>query len=83
MFTECADEFKELAKTRSVVEDIHEYRKEMLVTKLKKIEAVTPIQYLSHVTSAELNSVRPGFGAVYTVVNRMQTIKERAAAEDD
>ena len=31
LFTECADEFKELAKTKSVIEDIHEYRKDMLI----------------------------------------------------
>ena len=66
-----------------MIEDIHEYRKEMLTTKLKQIEAETPIQFLSHVTSAELNSARPAFTAMYTVVNRMQTIREKAEGEQN
>ena len=81
LFTQCEDEFKELAKTKSVIEDIHEYRSEMLVNKLKKVEAETPIQFLSHVTSAELNKGRPSFSALYSVVNRLQTISEAAQNE--
>ena len=83
LFTECGDEFKELAKTKSVIEDIHEYRKEMLINKLKKVEPETPIQFLSHVSAAELNAVRPAFTAVYSVVNKMQQIREKADAQQN
>ena len=83
LFTECGDEFKELQKTKSVIEDIHEFRKNMLISKLKKLEPETPIKYLSHVSAAELNAVRPAFIAMYSVVNKMQMIREKAYSEED
>ncbi len=65
-----------------MIEDIHEYRKNMLINKLKNVEPETPIQFLSHVSAAELNAVRPAFIALYSVVNKMQQIREKASSDD-
>ena len=83
LFTECADEFRELQKTKSVIEDIHAHRQKKLFSILKKVEAETPVYNLSNVTSAEINIVRPGFSAMHSAVHKMQQTKERATADEE
>lgn len=61
LFNNCADEFQNVQKMKSVIEDIFELRKEKLVRLLKIIDPVNPVKYLSNVGSVELNSVRPAF----------------------
>ncbi len=67
MFNNCADEFQQVAKMKSIVEDIFETRKEKLIKVLKNVDPTNPVKYLSNVGSVELNSVRPAFQAAYNV----------------
>ena len=71
LFNNCADEFVNVQKMKSIIEDIFEQRKEKLLRMLKKIEPATPVKFLSHAGAVEINAVRPAFCAAYSIVNHM------------
>ena len=55
----------------SILEDIKEVRKEKMLKKMKEIDPETPVHYLSHVGSHELNLLRPVLQEAYGAVNQM------------
>ncbi len=67
LFTHCSDEFQNVQKIKSILEDIFELRKEKLVRILKNVQPATPVKFISNAGSVELNSVRPAFQAAYNV----------------
>ena len=74
LLLECSDEFENSKQVKSLIEDLFELRREKLIKIMKKIEADTPVIYLSTAGSAELNYCRPGFSAAHSVVNKMQNV---------
>ena len=71
LLTECSEEFENAKHVKSLLEDIFELRREKLMKMMKKIDPDQPVLFLSTCGSAELNYVRPGFSAAYSVVNKM------------
>ena len=82
LLTQCEGDFEDPAQTKSILEDIKEARKEKLVKELRNMDPDTPVKYLSFAGAHELNYMRPVFQAAFAAVHQMQTIKERASAQD-
>ena len=70
-FNHCADEFQQVAKMKSIIEDIFELRKEKLVRILKNVDPKNPVKFLSNAGAVELNSVRPAFQSAHNVAGQM------------
>ena len=77
LFNNCADEFQNVQKMKSIIEDIFELRSEKLIRMLKNIEPGTPVKFLSHAAAVEVNTVRPAFVGGYSIANSMQNIIEQ------
>ena len=50
---------------------------------LKDIEAETPVKFVSSAGSVELNTLRMGFQAGYGVINRIESVREKAEAKNE
>ena len=83
LFNNCADEFQNLQKMKSVIEDIFELRREKLMKLLKAFEPNTPAKFLSNAAACEINSVRPAFRAGYTITHQMQCIIEQSIPKEE
>ena len=54
-----------------MIEDLFDLRRDKLMRTMKRIDADTPVLYLSNAGAAEINYVRPAFVQAYSVVNKM------------
>ena len=79
LLAQCSEEFENHKQVRSLVNDLFELRREKLLRMMKKIEADTPVVFLSTAGSAEINYVRPAFSNAYSIVNKMQNVLSEAA----
>ena len=71
LLSECKSDFVKPQEVMSILEDIKEVRKEKMLKKMKEIDPETPVHYLSHVGSHELNLLRPVLQEAYGAVNQM------------
>ena len=61
LFNNCAEDFKEVARVQSLVEDIHQIRKEKLKLSLRKADTSQPCEFLGKPGACEINLMRPAF----------------------
>ena len=59
-----------------MIEDLFDLRRDKLMRIMKRIDADTPVMWLSSAGAAELNYCRPAFVQAHSLVNRMQNVLE-------
>ena len=76
LLQKCEDEFQNLSKTKSLVEDIYELRREKLHRMMKNINPETTVKFLNNIGAVEVNNCRAAIPPAYQIITKMNSLTE-------